>query len=115
MGDATNCTATRNLKAHVVQLHSVYHVGVGTHDKDAADTSTLWQHTVMPDLALSWQVTASACALLRTAPHAQSTFAGRTYAFFIFERLDPGSGWKLPAIRHGAGTYSGVFIPETLM
>ena len=52
MGDATNVTALRDLKAHVVQVHSVYHVGLGTEDQDGADASTLLQHTVMPDLAL---------------------------------------------------------------
>ena len=54
MGDATNATdatASRNRKAHVVQLHSVYRVGVGTQDDDGGDASTFWQHTTMPDLA----------------------------------------------------------------
>ena len=27
--------------------------------------------------------------------------------------LDPGSGWKIPAIWHGAGACLGVFMPET--
>ena len=52
MGDATNATATRSLKAHVVELHSLYHVGIGTTDDDGGDASTIWHHTSMPDLAL---------------------------------------------------------------
>ena len=32
---------------------------------------------------------------------------------FCFKCLDPGSGWKIPVIWHGAGTYPGGFIPET--
>ena len=52
MGDATNCTATRSLKSHVVELHSVYHVGIGATDDDGGDASTIWHHTSMPDLAL---------------------------------------------------------------
>ena len=52
MGDATNATATRSLKAHVVELCSVFHVGIGDTDDDGGDASTIWSHTSMPDLAL---------------------------------------------------------------
>ena len=52
MGDATNATATRSLKAHVVQLCSVFRVGIGDTDDDGGDASTIWSHTSMPDLAL---------------------------------------------------------------
>ena len=42
--------------------------------------------------------------------HAKNKFAGMP---FYFERLDPGSGRKIPAMWHGAGAYSGVVILET--
>ena len=51
MGDATNCTATKSLKAHVVQVRSLFRVGVTADDGDD-DVSEVWTHTIMPDLAL---------------------------------------------------------------
>ena len=51
MGDATNCTATKSLKAHVVQLRSLFRVGADD-DGDDDEEKEAWTSTVMPDLAL---------------------------------------------------------------
>ena len=68
-GDATNCTATKGLKAHVVSLTTTVRTNVqlatvdneesevpGADDEDGdvdlLKTSSSWRHTVFADLAL---------------------------------------------------------------
>ena len=50
MGDATNCTATKHLKAHVVQVRSLFRVAADAADDDDEGTEA-WTCTIMPDLA----------------------------------------------------------------
>ena len=51
MGDATNCTATNSLKAHVVQVRSRFWVGADAAADDDEHTES-WSHVIMPDLSL---------------------------------------------------------------
>ena len=53
-------------------------------------------------------------AQLPSAPRPRhATNYDTKWPLFSLECLDPGSGRKIPAIWHGTGAYTGVFIPET--